>query len=814
MQAASAARHFLLNFFAIAKIPDLKSSLLSSAGQGSKVQGYFIGQHRIIMRRYAGTCLFFLFINIGLANPVPGPVLGPPIGFDIKKANQQFDHINLQLSVQNLDIDNLDQAVETLSSLVNKSEECVEDVQKKISNIDNFIKQGGAQVSESKKEGADFIYLNKQHKELANQRAQCRLFTIRAKEAIEAYKNAIAELKQEQALTRGMPLWSIISQTIDAPPETKLTTWLSSLPAILPSFASWIIALFAASFSAIIILQYLRKSQFARHKLHFKKIYFHSILLLSAFFISGFLFTYLLTSYQSQTALTLPLLLSGMIFSFLFILVVLSFLFRINVIRACFYWYSLDISFFKSMLITSLGFYTLGGLAYFLSNTFNTNSPLWQLCSSLFLLVILSTTGHYIFDFCKRHHHTQFVKNHYQFIRRITLFMLFTCAIINIFGYYTLAYNLTFSGFTTFIIIFSTLFVTQSINKFYLQLSQQETYKNKIIQYFGYRPDQTFTEFLILKAIAQLIVIMISIYLIGQSWGFATDYIEIIYDRFLYGVHLANITIYPTRLISGIIVFCALYLLFRAISNAISSQQQFEDEEETQVAVASILTYIGFALAVISGFLVAGFDFTGLAIIAGALSVGIGLGLQSIVNNFVSGLILLIEKPIRPGDRINVDGIEGFVKKIRVRSTQIVTTAREDIIVPNSDLITHRVTNYMFSDKYYRINCEVGVAYGSDTTLVREVLLNLANEHEEVIKTGRNKPIVLLRSFGDSNLVFQLWFLIKDVNKKFIVRSDLNFAIEKAFREHKICMAFAQRDVNLKISDLDIFKKDSEAPSN
>ena len=227
----------------------------------------------------------------------------------------------------------------------------------------------------------------------------------------------------------------------------------------------------------------------------------------------------------------------------------------------------------------------------------------------------------------------------------------------------------------------------------------------------------------------------------------------------------------------------------------------FEEEEETQVAVASILTYIGFSIALISGLLVAGFDFTGLAIIAGALSVGIGLGLQSIVNNFVSGLILLIEKPIRPGDRINVDGVEGFVKKIRVRSTQIMTSAREDIIVPNSDLITRRVTNYMFSDKFYHISCEIAVAYGSDTQLVREVLLNIANHHDEVVKNGRNKPVVLFRSFADDALIFQLGCLIKDVNKKSVVRSDLNFAIEAAFREHHIDMPFQQRSHPITLSE-------------
>lgn len=758
------------------------------------------------MRRFRMMCLIFLCANVCLAKPMAGV----PFGFDIKKANQQFDRINLQLSVQNLNLNNLDAAVDTLTELSDKAEECVEEVQKKINSVDILIKQGNSSL-DNKKEGADLIYLNNQHKELADEQAQCRLFSIRAREAIEAYKNASAELKQEEALTRGLPLWSIIRQTIDSPPETNVTSLLTTkFPAALPPPLSLLIVLSISVTLATFILLRIRKSQFARLYLRFKKLHIHSILLLASCFVSGVLFVYLLAFSEDGAPPTLPLMLSGVIFSALSAIILTLFVFKINTVRACLYWYSLNVTFFQSVVIVALGFYAAALIGQILSTLFVTNSPLWQLCQSLFLLIILATTNHYIFSFCKQHRHLTFVRKHYYFIRRFSALLLIACALISIFGYRTLANHLSLSGFTTVTIIFITLLITQAIKKLYLHLNQQEAIKTKIIRYFGYRPDQTFTEFLILKTVAQIIIISISVYLIGRSWGFATDYIESIYDRFLYGIHLANVTIYPTRIISGIVVFCVLYLVFRSISTAISNHQQFEEEEETQVAVASILTYIGFGLAIISGFLVAGFDFTGLAIIAGALSVGIGLGLQSIVNNFVSGLILLIEKPIRPGDRINVDGIEGFVKKIRVRSTQIVTPSREDIIVPNSDLITRRVTNYMFTDKYCRINCEIGVAYGSDTQLVHDVLLSIANAHDEVIKSGRNKPIVLLRSFGDSNLVFQLWCLIKDVNKKFIVRSELNFAIDKAFRENNICMAFPQRDLNIKLTNLETVKKDLE----
>ncbi len=758
------------------------------------------------MRRLLMACLIFFYVTASFTAPLNNIQLG----FNIKKANQEFDHINLQLSVQNLNLTNLETAVETLSDLSDKADECVEDVQKKINNIEILIKQGSNNQDE-KKEGADRVYLDKQHKELADEQAQCRLFSIRAREAIEAYKNASAELKQEEALTRGMPLWGIMRQAADSPPETNLTSLITQkLPGTLPTALTWLIILCVAVISSTTILFRVQQSRFSKLYLRFKKIRIQSIVLLATFFISAMLFIHQLTLYEDGMPFTLPLRLSSIVLLFMSGLILTSFLFKFKKIRACFHLYFLDIAYFRAIIIASLCFYTVAIIGQLFASSFNPNSPLWQLCQSLYLLIILSTGGHFILKFCTQHRHIAFIKHHYHFIQRSTALLLFSCALIGIFGYHTLANHLALSGFTTAVIIFVTLLINQSIKKLYLGLTQHKTFNARIIKYFGYRADQTFTEFLILRTVAQILVVSISIYLIGRSWGFATDYIESIYDRLLYGIHIANVTVYPTRIISGLVVFCVLYLVFRAISTSISSHQQFEDEEETQVAVASILTYIGFGLALISGFLVAGFDFTGLAIIAGALSVGIGLGLQSIVNNFVSGLILLIEKPIRPGDRINVDGIEGFVKKIRVRSTQIITPSREDIIVPNSDLITRRVTNYMFSDKYCRINCEVGVAYGSDTQLVHDVLLNVANEHDEVIKTGRNKPVVLLRSFGDSNLVFQLWCLIKDVNKKFIVRSELNFAIDKAFREHHICMAFPQRDVNIKITDLEYTKKESD----
>ena len=748
------------------------------------------------MRFFLKLCFFCLC----LMRPIIHALNPEPTIFDIKKANQTFDHINLQLSVQNLNLTNLQDAVTTLTTLINASEEYVESVQKKINNTDILIKQNTGSV-DNKNEGADLVYLNNQKKTLEDEQAQSRLFTIRAKEAVSAYKKAIDEFKKTETLTRGMPIWFVIEDAIHSAPEIKLRQAIASdIPASLPTLLdSGCFIFFAAALSTFLI-QRLYKSKFAHSYLRLKKTQHYSkILLLCAFFCSAALLIFQFSYAETIALSNISLALSIILFTYLFSLLSLVFLFSTKQMGLFFFQYSLDRIFFQTLTITLLSFYVIALVGDIFFNTFNINSPVWQLIQSAFVLLSLGTTAYFIYAFAQKHPHLSLVLHHYKLIFRLSSIAFVACAVIDLLGYYTMAQELTFSSFITLIIGSLAYLISHSIDATYLFLNHSSRLKSIIMSYFGYKKDQTFTEFLILKTVLQLLVIFLAIYLVGKSWGL--DFIENIYDQLLHGVHVMEMTIHPTNILLGLVVFCLLYLLSRMISTAIGHRQQFEEEEETQVAVASILTYIGFSIALISGLLVAGFDFTGLAIIAGALSVGIGLGLQSIVNNFVSGLILLIEKPIRPGDRINVDGVEGFVKKIRVRSTQIMTSAREDIIVPNSDLITRRVTNYMFSDKFYHISCEIAVAYGSDTQLVREVLLNIANHHDEVVKNGRNKPVVLFRSFADDALIFQLGCLIKDVNKKSVVRSDLNFAIEAAFREHHIDMPFQQRSHPITLSE-------------
>jgi small-conductance mechanosensitive channel len=188
-----------------------------------------------------------------------------------------------------------------------------------------------------------------------------------------------------------------------------------------------------------------------------------------------------------------------------------------------------------------------------------------------------------------------------------------------------------------------------------------------------------------------------------------------------------------------------------------------------------------------------------LAIVAGALSVGIGFGLQNIVNNFVSGLILLVERPVKVGDWVVVGCQEGYVKRINVRATEIETFERASVILPNSELLQSSVVNWTHKDKTGRVAVRVGVAYGSDTKKVHEILLACARDHPDIVSCPA--PYAVFRDFGPNALEFEVRGFLKDVDKRLMVASDLRFAIDAMFRAQNVEVPYAQNDIHLRDID-------------
>ncbi|NGZ97713.1 MAG: mechanosensitive ion channel protein MscS [Nitrospira sp. WS110] len=220
-------------------------------------------------------------------------------------------------------------------------------------------------------------------------------------------------------------------------------------------------------------------------------------------------------------------------------------------------------------------------------------------------------------------------------------------------------------------------------------------------------------------------------------------------------------------------------------------------------AVGNIVRMVFLAFGLIIILQTAGINLSSLTVLFGALGIGVGFGLQGVTNNFVSGIILLLERPIKVGDRIEVGNVNGDVINISPRATTIMTNDNIAIIVPNADFISSKVVNWSYTNRNVRFNFPVGVSYGSDPEQVRSVLLEVARAHHGVLKEPG--PSVLFDSFGDSALNFVLRVWTRDFSTvPGVLRSELYFAISRAFKEHGIEIPFPQRDLHIKSGTLNV----------
>jgi len=296
-------------------------------------------------------------------------------------------------------------------------------------------------------------------------------------------------------------------------------------------------------------------------------------------------------------------------------------------------------------------------------------------------------------------------------------------------------------------------------------------------------------------------VLVMSVPLIMLQWGYSWPDIQEWYRQLFFGLHIGNTEVTIGALLASILVFGIGYAAARLFQSWLDARVLLPAGISGGVrnSIRTGIGYTGIVIAALAAFSYAGFNLSGIAIIAGALSVGIGFGLQNLVNNFISGLILLVERPISVGDLVVVGGEEGCVRKISVRSTELETFDGANVLIPNSYFISEKVKNWTLRNKVRRVAIPIGVAYGSDPRQVQAVLLTVAGGNRDVLKTP--EPVVTLDEFSPASINFTLYTFVGDINKAGSVRTQLSMAVLDAFAEAGIEIPYGQTDVAVRKMD-------------
>ena len=361
-------------------------------------------------------------------------------------------------------------------------------------------------------------------------------------------------------------------------------------------------------------------------------------------------------------------------------------------------------------------------------------------------------------------------------------------AILSAVGYGAAAEYLLFPSIKTLFLLGSVSILTMLLGGIYLASTRKST-------------DSEHGGKSLFTAMIAVFLFLLALPVIAWLWGTTEEELSGVWEIAVEGVSIGGQRISVIDILTLVAVFMIGFALTRLakglLEGTILPNTRLDDGGRRAIATGT--EYVGIFVALVVAVSLAGIDLTNLAIVAGALSVGIGFGLQAVVSNFVSGLILLIERPVNEGDWIVVGGVSGTVKRISVRSTTIETFDRANVVVPNSDLITSKVTNWTLIHRYGRSIIPVGVAYGTDPRKVESLLFQVAIENEKVMKNP--EPQIIFAGFGDNSLDFELRVILVDVNYLLSAKSELNFAIAKKFEEEGIEIPFPQRDLWLRNSE-------------
>lgn len=377
---------------------------------------------------------------------------------------------------------------------------------------------------------------------------------------------------------------------------------------------------------------------------------------------------------------------------------------------------------------------------------------------------------------------------------------LLGAVVAGVMGYRNLASLLFFATLNSLIVLLIAFLILRISREFFNGLDQGKMpWQRRLRLTMGVEEGHAFPGVIWLRLLVFITTILLALVSLMSIFGSSHQRIVTMILSVKKGITIGAITFDVLNLVYALLILITVlttlpFIKKQLVANWLSHSNLSRGAKE---ATQTLVGYGGVAIAILWALYVAGVNFQSLAIVAGALSVGIGFGLQNIVSNFISGIILLFERPIRRGDWIIVGATEGYVKDISIRSTTIQTFQQADVIVPNSELISNQVTNWVLSDTIGRLQVPIGVAYGSDVSLVMDTLEEIAMRHPDVIDDHPDYSVsVLFLGFGESALNFELRCFVRNVDRRLSVLSAINQGIDREFRKANIEIPFPQRVVH------------------
>lgn len=384
-------------------------------------------------------------------------------------------------------------------------------------------------------------------------------------------------------------------------------------------------------------------------------------------------------------------------------------------------------------------------------------------------------------------------------LRKLLRLALFTAPLIALAGYSRLAYFAQSRLIVTLLILGFGILLHLAVRELIQQFFQRQQNYRSIASEGDPQPPVGANQQGIIFWIAMMadgLIVITLLYALLLLYGVPPTTLLIWTQGVFSGVDIGNFTLAPGNLLIAVLVLSGglilTSLLRRWLSRHVLPNTRLEYGARNSLAAG--FSYLGVAISLIIAMAALGLDFTNLALVVGALSLGMGFGLRNVVENFVAGVLLLIERPVKVGDWILVGEHEGTVKRISVRSTEIETFDRSAVIIPNADLIASAVTNWTHKNRLARVTVKVCVAYGTPTEQVAQQLLDCAREQPGVLQIPH--PMALFMALGSSGMDFELRCFVGDTDDYMLVFSELHFSIERSFRHAGIKIPCPRREIS------------------